>query len=338
MIRARRKEMVIVAGLALVLAVPVMLALNDNRFMQHVLFMIFLFAALAGGWNILGGYGGQLSLGHASFFGIGAYTSTLLLINYGVSPWFGMLIAIGIATVSSFVIGIPTFRLKGPFFALATIAVGEVLRICALEWRSITHGANGLVVNSPFGAKYMMFHSKLAYVGLAFVLMLMVICIARRLENSKLGYCLLAVRENESAAEALGVNITKTKMVALVISGCITAVCGVVYAQYVWYIEPGSVFSNAFSVQITLTAIIGGLTTVWGPIIGAVFLIPLGEILRVYLGGGGHGIYLMIYGVLLIAVVRMLPKGIMSILDRLPKGILSILNRSNDNTDARGGS
>jgi branched-chain amino acid transport system permease protein len=155
----------------------------------------------------------------------------------------------------------------------------------------------------------------------------MVICIVRRLEHSKMGYCLLAVRENESAAEALGVNITKTKMVALVISGCITAVCGVVYAQYVWYIEPGSVFSNAFSVQITLTAIIGGLTTVWGPIVGAVFLIPLGEILRVYLGGGGHGIYLMIYGVLLIAVVRL-----------LPKGILSVLDRSNDNTGARGGS
>lgn len=314
--RHSKSIMLILAAIILALAYPVSSALLGNRFWQHLLFMIFLTAALTGSYNILAGFAGQLSLGHSIFFGIGAYTSTLLLLNHHISPWIGMIIASILATAAAVIIGYPCFRLRGPFFSLATLAVGQMALTGAIEWRGLTNGANGLNVIASYGIGNLMFSSKITYMLIAFGVMLIVILINRKIGESKMGYYLIALRENEDAAEALGINTVRMKVTALIISGVLTAVMGVIYAQYVWYIEPSSVFSESLSLQWVIMAVVGGIGTVWGPILGAFLLVPLNEFIRIILGAGIQGLHLVIYAVLLILVVILMPRGIIAFVER----------------------
>jgi branched-chain amino acid transport system permease protein len=276
----------------------------------HVLIFVLLYIGLSSAWNLMGGFAGQLSLGHAGFFGIGAYTSTLLFLKFGLSPWIGMLVGALLAMVAGAAIGYPCFRLKGTFFALATLAFGEVLRIVAIAWVDLTEGSNGLSIPFRPGFKNMIWQGKEGFFYVVLVYALAAVGIAWKIERSRLGCYLVALKEDDAAARMLGIDTTKYKLYVTLISAAVTAVGGVFYAQYIGYIEPYSVFDVNQSVQFALIGIIGGIGTVVGPIFGAFIMIPLTEVLRGLFGGGARGLHLVLYGLILIAVVMLIPQGL----------------------------
>jgi branched-chain amino acid transport system permease protein len=276
----------------------------------HVLIFVLLYVGLSSAWNLMGGFAGQLSLGHAGFFGIGAYTSTLLLLKFGLSPWIGMLAGVLLGMVAGAAIGYPCFRLKGPFFALATLAFGEVCRIVAIAWVDLTQGSNGLSIPFKPGFHNMMWQGKEAFFYLILVYALAAVGIAWKIERSRLGYYLIALREDEAAARMLGIDTTRYKLYATLISAGVTAAGGVFYAQYVGFIEPYMVFDVNQSVQFALISIIGGIGTVIGPVFGACIMIPLTEVLRGLFGGVARGFHLVLYGIILIVVVMLIPQGL----------------------------
>ncbi|MHB0867988.1 MAG: branched-chain amino acid ABC transporter permease [Chloroflexota bacterium] len=291
--------------------IPALLALVvQDKFYLHVMIMMMFYAAASSAWNIVGGFAGQLSLGHAAFFGLGAYTSTLLFINLGVSPWIGMLAGGLLSTAVAAGIGYPSFRLRGPFFTLVTIAFAEVLRILAVTFQDITKGSIGVSVPFRPAPQNFIFRDTSSYAFVALAFMLIMILISLWIERSRLGYYLSALREDEDAAQALGINTTRYKLVAVLTSAFFTSVAGTFYAQYIFYIEPFAMFSLDFSVLLAMMSIIGGLGTVWGPVAGAFLVTPLQEFLRARLGGELQGLHLVIYGTVLILVVILLPQGI----------------------------
>ena len=238
----------------------------EAGFYKDTLIWFFFFAAVAGAWNIVGGYGGQFSFGHTAFFGIGAYTSTLLLINLQINPWLGMLLGAVLSVIFAMLIGYPCFRLRSHFFALATLAVGEVLRIIASYWRGLTNGYVGcLIPMEPAGLKNFMFASKTYYVYIALIFMLFVVFITYMIQQSKLGYYLRAIKEDQNAAESLGINSARVKMYSLIISAALTSFGGTFYAQYICLVDPDIAFSIHFSIQLALISIIGGMGTILGP-------------------------------------------------------------------------
>ena len=288
------------------------LLFTQNPFYLNILFMILLFAGLSGAWNIIGGFGGQLSLGHSAFFGIGAYTSGLLFVKCGIPPILGIFAGVGTASLLAAVIGIPCFRLKGPFFSLATIAIAEVLQLLAVYFKKITEGSEGLSI--PFKPSFynLIFESRNHYALVGFFFMLLVLGVSYWIQNSKLGYQLAALRDEDQAAETLGVNTLRAKMTAFWISGALTAVGATLFSQYILFLEPHSEFSINVSVNLALISMIGGLGTCIGPVIGSFLLIPLQEFLRMWIGGKYQGLHFVIYGGLLIAVVMFMPKGIIA--------------------------
>lgn len=289
--------------------------LFTRPFPQHLMILIFLFAMLGQAWNIVGGYAGQVSIGHAVFFGMGAYSSTVLVSRWGVNPWLGMLVGAAVAVATSMVIGYPCFRLMGPYFVIATIAAGEIVQILFINWEWVG-GARGLFV--PLLEESLLnfqFHStKLPYYYIAFAMLVLSILVVRWIERSRLGYYLRAIKEDLDAARSLGINATKYKLVAMAISALLTALGGTFYAQYVLYIDPASVMPLSLSIQVCLIAILGGVATLWGPPIGALILIPMAEFTRVYLGGGGRAIHLVIYGALVVLVAVFQPGGLMALI------------------------
>jgi branched-chain amino acid transport system permease protein len=293
--------------------------LVTNKFYMNILILVLFYAAISGSWNILAGYGGQLSLGHAIFFGIGAYTSSLLLLNMGVSPWVSMLAAAVLCMVVGAAIGYPCFRLKGPFFTLATLAFLEVIRLLAIYFKDFTHGAVG--INIPFkpGWSTMIFRGKEEYYYIALGILILVIGITYWIDRTRIGSYLIAIRENEEAAEALGIPVTRYKLYAVLISSGLAGITGVFYAQYLMFVEPESIFDINFSVQIALIAIIGGMGTVFGPLVGAILMVPLNELLR-SLFSGLNGLNFFLYGIVLILVVSFIPNGILpTLLDKYKK-------------------
>lgn len=301
--------------------------LVKSKFYIHIMILIFLYAAASSGWNIVGGYAGQMSLGHAAFFGIGAYTSTLLFVHFGLTPWLGLWVGGLFSGIVAAVIGYACFRLRGDYFALATIAFAEVVRIVAIWWRSLTGGSMGILIPFKPGWAFMMFREKEIYYYLGLLLMTIVILLAYIIEKSRFGYYLRAIREDEDAAEALGVNAFKCKLIAAVISAFITGICGVYYAQYILFIEPEGVLALHLSIQLVLIAVIGGLGTVWGPIMGAFLVVPLSELLRGWLGGAMMGLNLFLYGIVLILVVTFMPNGLVPWFKRLfDRYLLTVIN------------
>ena len=294
-------------GLVAFLVAPLAI---ESPFYLHVLVMILFYAALSQAWNIIGGFGGQLSLGHAAFFGIGAYTSTLLYLNFGLSPWIGAVLGGCLGALTALGISYPCFRLRGPFFTLSTIAFGEVVRILAIYFRGITKGSVGLQIPFRPSLANLVFREKASYVYVALGFLLFTTLVAWWMERSKLGHELVALREDEDAAEAVGINTHWAKLAAVMVSGFLTALGGTFYAQFVLFIEPYSVFSGDMSVQFALVAIIGGIGTVSGPIIGSFIVTPVSEFSRAWLGGGFRGLHFLVYGVALIVVVILIPRGL----------------------------
>ena len=284
----------------------------------HILIMIYLFALMGEGWNVLGGYTGQFSFGHSVFFGIGAYVSTILFIHLGLSPWIGMFFSCFASILAGVFFGFLSFRygLKGPYFALIMLAFAEIFHMIAMSWPAIG-GALGLLIplkgNSPW---LMQFNSKVPFYFITLWLMVGSLYMVWKLERTRIGLYFLATREDNDAAEALGVNTFKTQMLAMVISSGMTAIGGTVYAQYLLYIDPDSTFGVGNSIAIMLPPIIGGPGTIFGPLLGSALLTPLAEITRQAFQSYS-GVYLMVYGVILVIVILFIPNGIIGVFKKI---------------------
>ena len=301
------------AVLAAMLVVPISIG---NEFIYHIFITMCIFAALSTAWNIVGGYAGQLSLGHAIFYGIGSYVG-VMLVAMGISPWIGMFAGAVLAAFVAIVISYPCFRLRGPFFALATVAFLEVFRVLALHFRDLTGGATGMMIPLNVGWEWMVFRERLAALIIAFGLLLVILAIAWRIRTHRLGFRLIATRERESAARAAGIDTVRIKLYAVAISAALSAMVGTFHAMYLTFIEPASAFSLAFSIQIAMFALIGGIGTVFGPLLGAVLLVPITEFARGALGGEAIGLHGFVYGVVLVLVALFMPDGIMGLAGRL---------------------
>jgi branched-chain amino acid transport system permease protein len=296
---------IVVAALA---AVP--LFVHSNVVLNFL--VVTLMIALAGqGWNVLGGYGGQYSFGHAAFFGTGAYATAILQVHYGVNAWIGFGIGIAAGAAIGAIIGALAFRagLRSSYFALVTLAFAEVLRILA-SVAPITGAGVGLLVKLDLGAQSLQFHSRAAFYLVILALVAVSLVIARLLERSRFGAWLIAVRENEDAASALGVDAFSIKLGAMVLSAAITAAAGCFYVQYFLFIDSGIAYGSWISIEALLTPIIGGVGTVFGALVGALVVKSLGEGIRL-VTGDVPGLDLMIYGAVLILIIRFAPRGLL---------------------------
>jgi branched-chain amino acid transport system permease protein len=287
----------------LVAAVLVSLFVTSNVVLNFLVFTLIL-AIAAQGWNLLGGYGGQYSFGHAAFFGMGAYVSAILQQRFGVNAYPAVAFGIAAAALLGYAIGAMVFRagLRGSYFALVTLAFAEVLRIMA-NATEITGGAAGLLISLNLGAGNLQFANRSSFLILGAVLLALAMLITLALEKSRLGAQLVAVRENEAAAAALGVDILAVKLRSISLSAAVTGAAGALYAQYFLYIDSNIAFGTWISVEALLAPIIGGAGTVFGPLIGALILQGLSEGTKMLIGKI-PGLDLIIFGVLLILVVR----------------------------------
>ena len=291
--------------------------IGGSQYLLSIAVITLLYAYLALSWNVLGGIAGQLSLGHAAYFGIGAYTSTWLFVNLGVSPWIGMwggaLLAIGAAVI----VGMSCLHLRGAYFALATIATSMVLKTLVENADQQLGGPRGMEVTLLRDAPWQFQHTrKEFYYVIALVFTGVALFVNHRILRSRFGYYLAAVRNDQDAALALGVPTTRYKLMAAIISAGMTALGGTFYAQFVLYISPDKVFGANLSVIIAVVCIIGGRGTLWGPVLGALLLLP-GEELARAMTGGMVGMDMMLYGLLLMLVIHYEPQGLMAILRRV---------------------
>jgi branched-chain amino acid transport system permease protein len=294
-------------------------AVVRDNFLLDGLVLILLWGSTAAAWNVAGGYAGQVSIGHASFFGVGAYAAALMSTRFNQSPWIGMLAGVVVSIGAGFVIGYLSNRLKGPYFALSTIAFSQVLLILASRWRGFTSGSEGIPVPYRPGL-WTLGLGHFAWVYVALVVAVLYYLIEVWLERSRFGYQLAGVREDEDAAEALGIASRRLKVVAVTLSAALTSICGTLWAQYIGFVDPFYVFSVDLSIRFALNAIIGGLGTALGPFLGSLLITSLETALRAQFSGvktGFTGIYLIIYGVVLILVVRFVPEGLAGLAGRL---------------------
>ena len=306
----------IAAVFVVLAAVPLVVHSNVTLNFLVVALMI----ALAGqGWNILGGYGGQYSFGHAAFFGTGAYVTAILQMRYGINAWFGFAMGIAAGAALGGALGALVFRsgLRGSYFALVTLAFAEVLRIIA-SVAPITGAGVGTLIKLDLGIQTLQFQSRAAYYWIILVLVGISLVIARLIERSRFGAWLIAVRENEDAARALGVDASTVKTVAMVISAAITAAAGCFYAQYFLFVDSSIAYGTWISVEALLTPIIGGVGTVFGPLLGALVVKTLSEGAKL-LAGDAPGLDLIIYGAVLVLVIWIMPRGLIGGLSHVRK-------------------
>jgi branched-chain amino acid transport system permease protein len=295
----------------ILLATPLVVT---NPYFLHVVIMVLFYAYCASSWNIIGGFAGQLSLGHSAFLAIGAYTTALLFINLQISPWISMFIGGAIAAAVSVIIGIPAFRLRGAYYAISTIAFAEGLKVILETVKKVgtwnLGAAEGLMVplvgNSVVAFQ---FNSKVPYYFIILIMLITVISATIWIERSKLGYYLSAIKEDEEAAAALGINTRRVKLIAAGLSAFFTAMGGAFFLQLIRYLEPATVAGFNLSGQMVFFSIIGGLGTVFGPLFGSIALTLFGEITRIYLASTS-GIHLLIYGAAVVLVIIFMPVGI----------------------------
>jgi branched-chain amino acid transport system permease protein len=286
-----------------------------SRFAIDIFIRVLLFAFIGVAWNLIGGYAKQLSLGHAAYFGLGAYTSTILQIDFGVSPWIGMLAGGVVAALASLPIGALCFRLRGPYFAISTIATAQVFMLLFLKFRDFAWGAEGTTIPNLGNAPLMMqFEAKAAYYYIALGLLAIGLAITYRIERSWMGYYLVAIGEDEDAAEAIGVNAMRIKRDIYMISAFLTALAGTFYVQYIYFIDPNTAFNFNISVEAALVSIVGGVGTLWGPVIGTVLLEATSALLQSWLGSSFGGVQLTVYSLILMAVILWRPTGLLGVL------------------------
>lgn len=287
----------------------------------HIIILLYLYAYLTTSWNLVGGFAGVLPLGHAAFVGIGAYTSTILSLQYGISPWLGMIVGGILATIVGVIIGLPTFKMRGAYFALATIAFGEGIRVMVENIDYLgplnLNGPRGLQIPPlNVGLANFMFTAKQPYYYIILIMLVGVLALTYFVSRSKLGYYLNAGGEEPDAAMALGVNVARCKLVAMAMSSFLTALAGTFYAQFTLFIHPKSVISLDLSFEIAFIALIGGRGSIAGPVLGALLLRPVSDFSRIYFGATLPGLHLIIFGAALILVMIYQPRGLQEPLTR----------------------
>ncbi len=303
------------AVLALLLIFPMVVT---QIFPLQIMILVFMYAMLGVAWNIMGGYAGMFSFGQAAFFGIGAYTSSFLLMTFHVNPWIGLIAGGVVAALVAAAIGYPCSNLRGHYFAIASIAFAEIVRVHFNNW-TLVNAAEGMslpMLDESF-MNFMFHNSKVPYyyIMLAFLILALVVCYF--VATSKMGYYFRAIKESHDVAEVLGVNVVRYRLIAIMISAFLSAMAGTFYAQYVLYIDPESVMLLAISVQIVLLSMLGGAGSVMGPVIGAAVLIPIAEVTRVWLGHRGTGVDMLIYGFLITIISVYQPQGVWGLLSRI---------------------
>jgi branched-chain amino acid transport system permease protein len=302
------------AGLVALAAVP---ALAPNSFFLHVAILILMWTLLGSAWNVLGGFAGQVSFGHAALFGIGAYVTMILYLKAGLPPWWGIPLGGLAAALASLPIGLVCFRLRGPYFSLATLAVAEIVKLVALNWEAVTNGPVGFLITGlppvAFLGLSVDWESKLPFYAVAALLALLGLASTAWLRGSRLGAYLVAIRENEDAAEAVGIDTVRAKVLTLALSAFLAGMGGGFYAFYFRYVDPDAVLNISLSMEMVFIAMVGGLGTVGGPLIGAVFLTVVGESVRERFQVG----HLIFYGLFMMLAIRYMPEGIWGRLQRL---------------------
>lgn len=307
--------LLLAGGAALLMAAP---AFITSKFYIDVLTLIFFTAYLGQSWNILGGYAGQFSFGGVMFFGTGAYASSVLLTSFGIPPVMGIFVAIFAGAVLGFIVGFMSFRsgLKGSYFALITLAFAELLRVLANSVE-FTGGGVGLFLTYAPGLSNLQFSTPTGFYYFALLLMFISIAIALWLERSRFGAQLVAIRENEDAAEALGIDTLRCKIYAIMIMGAMGGAAGTFYAQKYLYLDPPIAYSIHLSVEMLLVTIVGGMGTVFGPLIGAFVLHIVNEVARHFIDT--PGLSLIVYGFILILIISYLPNGLIGMFRRRMK-------------------
>jgi branched-chain amino acid transport system permease protein len=296
-------------GLALLAVVPLV---GLSSYLMHILILVVMWSVIGMSWNLLSGYCGQVSFGHAAFFGVGAYTAGILYSKTGISAWWGLPLSIVVVTLFALVIGFIVLRLRGPYFALATLAMGEVLRVTAENLTNLTNGDVGIMIQErTWVEKIWYYYIILAVAAITFYLVKKVI-------GSKLGYYFIAIREDQDTAESLGINTTLYKTIALCLSAAITGMAGAFYTNYMGYIDPKVVFAlHDISIIAIMVVMVGGVATFWGPAVGSVIMILLAEVIRsIPKLGAAHQTF---FGILLILIIIFLPNGIVGDFKKLKR-------------------
>jgi branched-chain amino acid transport system permease protein len=292
----------------------------SKPFPQHVMILVFMFGMMAVAWNIMGGYAGMFSFGQVAFFGIGAYTSSFLLITYHINPWLGLVVGGMIAALVAAAIGYPCSHLRGHYFAIASIAFGEIVRTHFNNWKLVGAAEGMTLPMLEESFENFMFHSsKLPYYYIMLVFLIISLVVCYIVATSKMGYYFRAIKESHDVAKVLGINVVWYRLIAIMISAFLTAMVGTFYAQYVLYLDPESVLILPISVQIVLISMLGGAGSIMGPVIGAAILIPVSEVTRVMLGHKGTGIDMIIYGTLITLISVYQPKGVWGLFSNIGK-------------------
>ena len=326
--------------LAALLAVP---RFVESPYALHMMILLFLSVSQGQSWNILGGYAGQHSVGHAAYFGVGAYATMMLMHTRQVVPWVGVWAGVAVVVVVALAIGSICFRLRGPYFVLASIAVAEIMRLSAINLTGLTNGAEGILATEipafKLGERVVTdFLTKVPFYYIGLFLALLTIGITWLVQHSKLGYFFQAIREDQDAAHSLGISISLYKNIGLVISAVLTSLAGSFYGIYVGFVDPPTVLGLDVSVQIMLICIIGGMGTLWGPVLGSLVLVPLSEALRsnmitdllvktglvsaeskvgLFLKENLSHAHVLLYGVLVVLVILFMPDGLMGFVRKL---------------------
>lgn len=283
-----------------------------NSYLMHILILFIMWSVIGMSWNLLGGYCGQVSFGHAAFFGVGAYTAGILYSKAGLSAWWGLPLSIAAVAVFALFIGAIVLRLRGPYFALATLAVGEVLRVTAENLTDLTNGDVGILIQERTWVE------KTWYYYIILAIAVATFYLVKGISKSKLGYYFVAIREDQDAAESLGINTTLHKTIALTLSAVITGLAGAFYTNYMGYIDPKVVFAlHDISIITIMVVMVGGVATYWGPAVGSAVMILLAEIIRSIpqLGTAHH----TFFGALLIFIIIFLPNGIVGDFNKLKR-------------------
>ena len=310
--QTNRKQMLIIAC-ALVVAVAYGLLVPTN-YLICVGISILTFAALGTAWNIIGGYAGQNCWCMASFMSMGSYASVLFYSYFKISPWISMWVGVAVAVMLAFILGNIAFKHRGIYFTLMTTSLSEITRLCLIFFKDVTGGSSGAMV--PFnrknvGLKYLIFTSDNAFYWIMLVVLILCLLASCWIKNSRLGYYLRAIGSDQDAAESVGLNIRKCKLQAFIYSAIMASIIGTFYAFYLTYIDPVTIAATAVSTKMGTVAIVGGIGTLWGPVIGALVLIPLSELANMLLGSSGSG--MLLYGLALIIVITRCPNGIISL-------------------------
>jgi len=288
----------------------------NDPYILDIVITVLLYAFLGNAWNIVGGYCGQVSLGHAAYYGLGAYVSTILFLKFGVSPWVGMIFGAVIAGMLAIILGYPSLRMKGPYFVFFTIGFAEAIRTLFLTWEWI-EGSRGIIIPFQNSSINFIFFSKIPYYYIILSFLIIGMLVTHLIIRSKMGKYFIAIREDETMAEALGINTALYKTYAFAISASLMAIGGTFYSQYVLFIHPNDLMSLDNSVVFMLIAIVGGKGTLFGPLVGSAILMPLWEYCRSTFGGRFAGLGIIFAGSIILIMGTTVPHGIIGVLNRI---------------------